>query len=72
MYFSAGSSSQSSSSTFDLNTILPSDNFTEQDVNELMKNGFQRAHVIKELRHFNGDKTKALATLFAKSFHYNN
>lgn len=67
MYFSAGSSSHSSSSTVDLNRILPSDNFTEQDVNELMKNGFQRARVIEELRHFNGDKTKALATLFAKS-----
>ncbi|CAO1436662.1 unnamed protein product [Diamesa hyperborea] len=64
----AGSSSQSSSSTIDTKLrILPSDNFTEQDVGELMKNGFQRARVIEELRHFNGDKTKALATLFAKS-----
>ena len=68
MYFLAGSSSQSSSSTLDPKLrILPSDNFTEQDVSELMKNGFQRARVIEELRHFNGDKTKALATLFAKS-----
>ncbi|CAO1426666.1 unnamed protein product [Diamesa serratosioi] len=64
----AGPSQQSSSSSIDPKLkILTSDNFTEKDVSELMKNGFQRANVIEELRHFNGDKTKALATLFAKS-----
>lgn len=47
--------------------ILPTDKFTEGDVAELMKNGFKRQNVIEELRNFNGNKTQALAALFAKS-----
>lgn len=47
--------------------VLTSDKFTESDVTDLMKNGFQRNNVIEELRKFNGDKTQALAALFAKS-----
>jgi len=48
-------------------TILPTDKFTESDVAELMKNGFKRPNVIEELRNFKGNKTQALAALFAKS-----
>lgn len=56
-----------SSSTDNRLRVLPSDKFTESDITEMMKNGFQRASVIEELRKFNGDKTQALAALFAKS-----
>lgn len=65
----AGPSSSSSkpSSTDSKLTVLPSDKFTEADVADLMKNGFKRPNVIEELRKHNGDKTQALATLFAKS-----
>jgi DNA damage-inducible protein 1 len=48
--------------------VLSTDKFTENDVTEMMTNGFKRHDVIGELRKFNGDKTQALAALFAKSF----
>lgn len=60
----AGASTSSSSST------AASDNFSENDIAELMKNGFTRASVIEELRKFNGNKTQALAALFAKSLKF--
>lgn len=64
----AGSAGPSSSSKPSLTTdILPSDKFTEADVSDLMKNGFKRNNVIEELRKNNGNKTQALAALFAKS-----
>ncbi|KRT80529.1 Ubiquitin [Oryctes borbonicus] len=50
--------------------ILPSDKFTEADVNELIALGFTRDKVFYELRQFNGDKTQATAALFAKSLKF--
>ena len=64
---STSSSSKPTPSTDSKVTILPTDKFTETDVAELMKNGFKRPNVIEELRNFNGNKTQALAALFAKS-----
>lgn len=64
------SSYTTSPSTDNKNRVLPTDKFTENDVTDLMKNGFQRNSVIEELRKFNGDKTQALAALFAKSFKF--
>ncbi|XP_066156054.1 protein DDI1 homolog 2 [Euwallacea fornicatus] len=52
------------------NTILPTDKFTESDVNELLRLGFTRDQVFFELRRFNGDKTQATAALFAKSLKF--
>lgn len=49
---------------------MPSDRFTESDVNELIALGFSRDKVMYELRHFNGDKTQATAALFAKSLKF--
>lgn len=67
----AGSSSASSSlSSAGRDTILPSDKFTEADVAEIVKNGFPRERVIAELRSANGNKTQALAALFAKSLKF--
>jgi DNA damage-inducible protein 1 len=63
----AGGASTSSSAAPSTDRVLPTDKFTENDVNELMKNGFKRPNVIEELRKNNGDKTQALAALFAKS-----
>nr|CAI5822482.1 unnamed protein product [Callosobruchus analis] len=51
--------------------MLPSDNFTQMDVNELVKMGFTQDQVVFELRRFNGDKTQATAALFAKSLTFN-
>ncbi|XP_063709552.1 protein DDI1 homolog 2 [Culicoides brevitarsis] len=51
-------------------TVLPTDKFTEADVQELMKLGFNREQVIVELRSFNGNKTQATAALFAKSIKF--
>jgi DNA damage-inducible protein 1 len=66
---SSASTSSSSAAPVDNNQrVLPTDKFTENDVADLMKNGFKRPDVIGELRKFNGDKTQALAALFAKSF----
>lgn len=63
----AGPSSKASPSTDSKLTVLPNDKFTEADVADLMKNGFKRPNVIEELRKHNGNKTQALAALFAKS-----
>lgn len=65
----AGASSSGAASD-NSDRILSSDKFTETDVAELVKNGFQRPNVIQELRKFNGDKTQALAALFAKSLRF--
>ncbi|XP_020297468.1 protein DDI1 homolog 2 [Pseudomyrmex gracilis] len=51
-------------------TIYPHDPFTEATVKELEALGFTRAQVIAELRRFNGDKTQAIAALFAKSLKF--
>ncbi len=41
--------------------------FPEKDVKEIMKKGFTREQAIEELKLTNGDVTKALVTLIAKS-----
>lgn len=51
-------------------TILSTDNFTEAIVSEIVKLGFNREQVIAELRKFKGDKTQAIAALFAKSLKF--
>lgn len=50
--------------------VLPTDNFTEKDVTDLLKLGFNREQVISELRYFRGDKTQSTAALFAKSLKF--
>lgn len=66
---SAGTSSSAAASD-NSDRVLSNDKFTESDVADLVKNGFQRQNVIQELRKFNGDKTQALASLFAKSLRF--
>uniref|UniRef100_A0A6B2E734 Putative dna damage inducible protein n=1 Tax=Phlebotomus kandelakii TaxID=1109342 RepID=A0A6B2E734_9DIPT len=51
-------------------SVLPSDQFTEKDVEELMRMGFARDKVIGELRQFKGDRKQAVAALFAKSLKF--
>lgn len=51
-------------------SILPSDNFTEDDVREIVALGFSQQQVIQELRQFKGNKTQATASLFAKSLKF--
>ncbi|KAK3894561.1 hypothetical protein Pcinc_001717 [Petrolisthes cinctipes] len=45
----------------------PADNFSDSDIQEIMQIGFTRAQAIDELRRQNGNKTQAIAALFAKS-----
>lgn len=51
-------------------TILSNDKFTEADVAELVALKFTREQVMFELRRFNGDKSQAIAALFAKSLKF--
>ncbi|XP_068632803.1 protein DDI1 homolog 2 isoform X2 [Battus philenor] len=51
-------------------TILPTDSFSESDVEEIFTLGFTREQAIVELRRFNGDKTQATVALFAKSLKF--
>lgn len=51
-------------------TIQPGDNFTEEIVKEIVTMGFARDKVISELRTANGNKTTAVAALFAKSLKF--
>uniref|UniRef100_A0A336MM03 CSON003649 protein n=1 Tax=Culicoides sonorensis TaxID=179676 RepID=A0A336MM03_CULSO len=66
----ASTSAQASSPTNAATTVLPTDKFSEADVQELIKLGFSREQVIVELRSFNGNKTQATAALFAKSIKF--
>lgn len=50
--------------------IQESHNFSDADVVELIKHGFDRKSVIEELLKFKGNKTQALAALFAKSLKF--
>jgi len=50
--------------------ILATDPFGETEVKELQAHGFTRQQVIAELRRFEGDKTQAMAALFAKSLKF--
>ncbi|XP_031829871.1 DNA damage inducible 1 homolog rngo [Nomia melanderi] len=59
-----------SNTTASVETILPTDPFTEETVIELEALGFTRVQVIAELRRLNGDKAQALAALFAKSLKF--
>lgn len=73
IFTAAGSSSgarTSSSPSPARDVILPTDQFTESDVAEIVKNGFPRERAIAELRTANGNKTQALAALFAKSLKF--
>lgn len=45
----------------------PADNFSDSDIKEIMQIGFSRTEAIDELRRQNGNKTQAIAALFAKS-----
>jgi hypothetical protein len=63
---SAGPSTAASSSASSSSTT----NFPESTIAELTGMGFERDKVIAELRNFNGDKTKAMAALFAKSLKF--
>lgn len=59
-----------SPSAADTQTVSANDKFSENDVKELSNLGFSREQVIFELRRFNGDKTQAIAALFAKSLKF--
>lgn len=50
--------------------IQPGDNFTEDVIKEIVKMGFTRDKVVTELRTANGNKTQAVAALFAKSLKF--
>lgn len=67
LWFSA---SGSGGGTTGQESILPTDKFSETDVAEIVKNGFPRDRVIAELRTAKGNKTQALAALFAKSLKF--
>lgn len=66
---SAAGTSESATASSNL-TILATDNFTEADIAEITKLGFTRDKAIFELRAANGNKTHALAALFAKSLKF--
>lgn len=66
---SAAGASESAAASSNL-TILATDNFTEADIAEITKLGFTRDKAIFELRAANGNKTHALAALFAKSLKF--
>lgn len=66
----SSSSGAGPSSANDRESILPTDKFTETDVAEIVRNGFPRERAIAELRSANGNKTQALAALFAKSLKF--
>lgn len=69
--FKGGSSSSGGASTSsNTEAVLPTDKFTEMDVAEIMKLGFTRANSISELRAAGGNKTQAMAALFAKSLKF--
>lgn len=61
---------QQSSISQQQDSIRLNDQFSEQDVAEIVSMGFSRKQAIDELRDFNGDKKLASASLFAKSLKY--
>lgn len=50
--------------------ILSTDTFTEDTVKDVVALGFTRDQAIGELRQHNGNKTQAVAALFAKSLRF--
>ncbi|XP_055694879.1 protein DDI1 homolog 2 [Lutzomyia longipalpis] len=67
---SSATSISSTSSPNPATSVLPTDNFTEKDVEEVARMGFPREKVIAELRQFRGDRKQAVAALFAKSLKF--
>lgn len=67
---SAAGASAISQNTANTQMVSAIDKFSENDVIELTNLGFSREQVIFELRRFNGDKTQAIAALFAKSLKF--
>ncbi|XP_038216413.1 protein DDI1 homolog 2 isoform X1 [Zerene cesonia] len=67
---STGQSSQRAGLGDPSQTILPTDKFTESDVEEIVNLGFTREQAIVELRRFNGDKAQATLALIAKSLKF--
>ncbi|XP_030037551.1 protein DDI1 homolog 2 isoform X2 [Manduca sexta] len=51
-------------------SILPSDRFGETEVEEIVALGYSRRQAILELRRYNGDKTKAILALVAKTLKF--
>lgn len=51
-------------------SILPSDQFGETEVEEIVALGYSRRQAILELRRFGGDKTKAIVALVAKTLKF--
>lgn len=73
--FPATDQQQSTSSSSDMpvpaavpEATAQQDNFSESDIQEIMQIGFTRPQAVEELRRQNGNKTQAIAALFAKSF----
>ncbi|XP_011213863.2 protein DDI1 homolog 2 [Bactrocera dorsalis] len=52
------------------NDVSSTDSFTESDVTDLVKLGYNRTDVIAELRRHSGNKTQATAALIAKSLRF--
>ncbi|XP_036227138.2 protein DDI1 homolog 2 [Bactrocera oleae] len=52
------------------NDVSSNDSFTESDVTDLVKLGYNRTDVIAELRRHSGNKTQATAALIAKSLRF--
>lgn len=50
--------------------VSSGDNFSETDIQDIQKLGFPRDKCIAELRSANGNKTQAIAALFAKSLKF--
>ncbi|TMW49153.1 hypothetical protein DOY81_005743 [Sarcophaga bullata] len=53
-----------------LNSTASSDNFSENDISDIVKLGFKRDDVITELRRNNGNKNQAIAGLIAKTLKF--
>lgn len=62
------SSSTANSQASSANPDASQDNFSESDIQEIISLGFSRAQAVEEMRRQNGNKTQAMAALFAKSF----
>lgn len=67
---SSGGASTSTATSFSPTTVQATDNFTEETVNDVVSMGFPRERAIAELRSAKGNKTQAVAALFAKSLRY--
>lgn len=65
-----GGASTSTAPAIAPSTVQPIDNFTEETVTDIVSMGFPRERAIAELRSAKGNKTQAVAALFAKSLRY--